>query len=79
MMAVCCVSRARDAATALGLTRVHIPLHDLHAEAADKLRASTLVVVLPVEGGKRGQLLSWQACVRLRRVFGLDQAVVLRK
>ena len=71
--------RAADAATALGLTRVHVPLHELHAEAADRLRTHSLVVVLPLEGGKREQLLIWQACVRLRRVFGLDQAVVLRK
>ena len=71
--------RATDAAAALGLTRVHVPLQELHAEAADRLRTHILVAVLPVQGGKREQLLSWQACVRLRRVFGLDQAVALRK
>ena len=71
--------RATDAAMALGLTRIHIPLQELHAGAADRLKGNDLVVVLPVDGGRREQLLSWQACVRLRRVFGLEQAVVLRK
>jgi hypothetical protein len=36
-------------------------------------------VVLPLEGGdKKQHLLGWQACVRLRSVFGVD-AVLLRK
>ena len=71
--------RQNEAAAALGLRRLHIPLAQLHAEAAEGLKQQgDLVVVLPVEGNRKQQLLAWQATVRLRSVYDVH-AVLLRK
>lgn len=52
----------------------HIPLEDLHADAAAQLKDFDHIVVLPM---LRDDRRAWQAWVRLSKVFRLKQVAVL--
>lgn len=56
---------------------MRIPLEELHADAASALRPYELIVLVSAAGEGSTETRTWQACVRLRRVHGLEQAVVL--
>ncbi len=66
---------------------VHIPLESLRAETAEQFREFEHVVIVSSaagagsgsvgEPGLNAARRCWQACVRLRRVYGLKQAAIL--
>jgi hypothetical protein len=67
-----------------GATVKHIPLEELRAEAAEGLKEFAHVLVTSLEPSEGPDSVDadrrcWQACVRLRRVYGLSQAVILEK
>lgn len=66
-------------AAAAGVKMVRIPLESLRAEAAEQFRKFKHVLVVASESGTalNANRRCWQACVRLRRVFGLQQAAIL--
>ena len=53
----------------------HVPLDCLHREAAEAMRGCEHVVVLPDRADERR---SWQAAVRLRSVYGVEQVKLLQ-
>lgn len=72
-------SRSDAVAAASGVEMMHIPLESLRAEAAEQFRSFKHVLIVCSKSGTalNADRRCWQACVRLRRVFGLQQAAIL--
>ena len=58
-----------------GTTVQHIPLEDLHLDAATQLREFDHVLVLAMLSDDRR---AWQAWVRLTKVFKLEKVAILQ-
>ncbi|CAL8465302.1 g4837 [Coccomyxa elongata] len=72
---------AADAATLGGAQLLQVPLDMLRAERVEQLKKYEHVLVTTSESGPRleADRRCWQACVRLRRVYGLQQAAILER
>jgi hypothetical protein len=79
LLELLCVARRRKPPAALqGAQVLLIPLEELRAEAALSLHKFQLVAVVSAEAVQAdAETRVWQACVRLRRVYGLEQAIAL--
>lgn len=79
--ASCCHRGAADLATLSGAHLMQIPLDMLRAERVEQLKKYEHVLVTTSESGTRleADRKCWQACVRLRRVYGLQQAAILER
>ncbi|BDA50188.1 hypothetical protein COCOBI_15-3170 [Coccomyxa sp. Obi] len=69
------------AAALRGAQVLQIPLDLLRGERVEQLKRFEHVLVTSSESGPRleADRRCWQACVRLRRVYGLQQAAILER